>query len=471
MIAFIMDESNLSEQWNLCLKVIKDNVPEAAYNTWFLPISPKSFENGKLIIQVPSQWFYEYIEEHYIDLVSKTIYKFFGKNVQLLYDIAVDSGAKKDGTISEPSANNTILPVAKPEFNGNKAPSVLKELDSHLMPQYTFDSFVEGDSNKLPRSVAEEVAKKPADTPFNPLFIFGPSGVGKTHLVNAIGLKVKELYPEKRVLYISAHLFQVQYVDATLKNTLNDFIHFYQTIDVLIIDDIQEIAAVTKTQNTLFHIFNHLYRNNKQLIFTSDCSPVLLQGLQERLMTRFKWGMIAELEKPSIELRKSILRNKIYRDGLQFSDEVIDYIAENVTNSVRELEGIVISIMAYSTIYNRDVDLSLAEQIVQKVVRYEKKTINVDDIIRSVCRHYNLEISAIHSKTRKSEIVKARQVAMFLTKKYTDSSISKIGQLIGNKNHATVIYAFRAVTDQMEVDKSFRAEMETIEKTLENKNL
>ncbi len=463
-----MNVSNLKDLWDSCLKVIADNIPPTAYKTWFEPIIPRKFENNQLTIQVPSNFFYEILEERYIDLMSRTIRKFFGEGVNLGYMVVVDAGAKKnDGSISEQSANNTVLPTAKASKDENKSPSLVKSLESHLIPQYNFDNFVEGSSNKFSRSIAEEVAKKPAGTPFNPFFIYGPSGVGKTHLVNAIGLRIKELYPEMRVLYISAHLFKVQYMDAAASNKVPDFIHFYQTIDTLIIDDIQEIAGVEKTQNTLFHIFNHLYRNRKQLIFTSDRSPILLQGFSDRLMTRMKCGIVAELEKPTAELRKNILRRKIYRDGLQFPDDVIDFIGENVSDSVRELEGIINSIMAHSTVYNKDIDLALAKQIVKKVVRYERKTINVDDIVKTVCKHYGLELSAIHARTRKSEVVLARQVAMFLTKKYTDYSTSKIGQLIGNKNHATVIYAFRTINGQIDVDKTFRTEIEELEKSLE----
>src|SRR5574344_1138744 len=463
-----MNVSNLKDLWDSCLKVIADNIPPTAYKTWFEPIIPRKFENNQLTIQVPSNFFYEILEERYIDLMSRTIRKFFGEGVNLGYMVVVDAGAKKnDGSISEQSANNTVLPTAKASKDENKSPSLVKSLESHLIPQYNFDNFVEGSSNKFSRSIAEEVAKKPAGTPFNPFFIYGPSGVGKTHLVNAIGLRIKELYPEMRVLYISAHLFKVQYMDAAASNKVPDFIHFYQTIDTLIIDDIQEIAGVEKTQNTLFHIFNHLYRNRKQLIFTSDRSPILLQGFSDRLMTRMKCGIVAELEKPTAELRKNILRRKIYRDGLQFPDDVIDFIGENVSDSVRELEGIINSIMAHSTVYNKDIDLALAKQIVKKVVRYERKTINVDDIVKTVCKHYGLELSAIHARTRKSEVVQAREVAMYLTTTYTDYSISKIGQLIGNKNHATVIYAFRTINGQIDVDKTFRTEIEELEKSLE----
>jgi chromosomal replication initiator protein len=466
-----MTKSDLTETWNLCLQIFKDNVSDSAYNTWFLPIVPLKYEENKLVIQVPSQFCCDWLEEHYIDLLCGAIRKCFGNNTQLMYNVVVDGGEKQDGTFNEPSSNKSILPQQKPENEGNKTPSELKALDPHLISDYTFDTFVEGESNKFPRSISLEVAKKPADTPFNPLFIYGPSGVGKTHLVNAIGLKIKELHPELRVLYISAHLFQVQFVDATLNNKQNDFIHFYQTIDVLIIDDIQEIAGVTKTQNTLFHIFNHLYRNKKQLIFTSDRSPVLLTGLQERLITRLKCGIPTELERPTEELRKNILRNKLYRNGLQFPDNVIDFVAENVTDSIRELEGVINSIMAHSTVYNREIDLDMAKEIIRKIVKYEKKSINIDDILHVVCKQYGLEFSAIHTKSRKSEIVLARQVAMYLAKKYTDYSTSKIGQLIGNKNHATVIYAFRMVKEQAEVSKAFRAEIKSLEETLEGKSI
>lgn len=293
--------------------------------------------------------------------------------------------------------------------------------------------------------------------------------MGKTHLANAIGTKIKELYPDKRVLYVSAHLFQVQYTDSVRNNTTNDFINFYQSIDILIIDDIQEFAGVTKTQNTFFHIFNHLHQNGKQLILTSDRAPVLLQGMEERLITRFKWGMVAELERPTVELRKNILRNKIHRDGLQFPPEVIDYIAENVGDSVRDLEGIVISIMAHSTIYNKEIDLELTQRIVRKVVKSESKSITVDDIINVVCKHFSLDTATIHTKSRKREVVQARQIAMFLAKSYTDFSTAKIGALIGHKDHATVLHACKTIKELREVDKTFRAEIDDIQASLKSR--
>ena len=302
------------------------------------------------------------------------------------------------------------------------------------------------------------------------MFLYGPSGVGKTHLTNAIGTRIKELYPEKRVLYISAHLFQVQYTDSVRTNHFNDFINFYQTIDVLIIDDIQEFAGVTKTQNTFFHIFNHLHQNGKQLILTSDRAPVMLQGMEERLLTRFKWGLVAELEKPDKELRKNILRNKIHRDGLNIPENVINFIAENVDESVRELEGIVNSLLAQSILFKRDIDLDLAERIIRKAVRIiENKPITIEEIITKVCEHYKMDESVLHTKSRKREIVQVRQVAMYLAKKHTDTSTSKIGYLIGKRDHATVIHACKIMKDLVEVDKDMKAEIEEIEASFKTK--
>ncbi len=399
-----MSESSHVGLWNRCLEIIRDNVPESTYKTWFVPIVPLKYEDKTLIVQVPSQFFYEFLEDKFVDLLRKTLYKVIGDGTKLMYNVLVDksSGATVN---QESTTRSTAIPQSGlPRVDERKAPGLLRapavqDLDPHLNPNYNFETFIEGYSNKLSRSVAEAVAENPAKTVFNPLFLHGASGVGKTHLANAIGTRIKELYPDKRVLYVSAHLFQVQYTDSVRNNTTNDFINFYQTIDVLIIDDIQEFAGVTKTQNTFFHIFNHLHQNGKQLILTSDRAPVLLQGMEERLLTRFKWGMVAELEKPTVELRKNILRNKIHRDGLQFPSEVIDYIAENVNESVRDLEGIVISIMAHSTIYNKEIDLDLAQRIVRKVVRCETKAVTIDDIINVVCKHFDLESSAIHTKS------------------------------------------------------------------------
>ena len=467
-----MNESNHVELWNRCLDFIKDNVSESAYKTWFIPIVPLKYENKALTIQVPSQFFYEILEEKYVELLRSALYKEIGKGTQLMYRVSIDK--TNNISIDQEPSHRTILPNRNDRTTDmRETPSVLQapapqDLDPHLNLNYNFDNFIEGESNKLSRTAGETVAMNPAKTTFNPLFIYGPSGVGKTHLVNAIGAKIKELYPEMKVLYISAHLFQVQYTNSVRNNKVNDFIRFYQAIDVLILDDIQEFASLTKTQNTFFHIFNHLHLNGKQLIMTSDRPPVLLQGMEERLLTRFKWGLVAELEKPNLELRKDILREKIHRDGLVFPEEVINYIAENVGDSVRDLEGVVVSIMARSVILNKEIDLDLARYIVQKAVRHEAVPLTVENILEKVCKHFDVEPASIQTKSRKREVVQVRQIAMYLSKKYTDSSTSKIGMVVGKKDPATVLHACKMVKNLLEVDKGFRTELEEIESLLKN---
>ena len=449
--------------WNRCLEIIKDNVPESAFKTWFLPIVPLEYKEETLVLQVPTQFFYEFLEDKYIHLLKNAIYKVYGIGTKLNYKVMVVKGVP----IELPSENNTTESKPKEKKKEIPAPPAVADIDPCLKAGYNFDTFIEGESNKLSRSVAEAVALNPAKTIFNPLFFHGASGVGKTHLANAIGTKIKELYPEKRVLYVSAHLFQVQYTDSVRNNTTNDFLNFYQKIDVLIVDDIQEFAGVTRTQNTFFHIFNHLHQNGKQLILTSDRAPSMLQGIEERMLTRFKWGMVAELEKPTVELRKNILLNKIRRDGLQFPMEVVDFIAENVSDSVRDLEGIIIAILAHSTILNKNIDLDLAKRVIQRnISNIENKTITIDEIIKAVCTHFNIEADAIYTKSRKREVVQARQIAMYLAKNNTELSTAKIGAQIGGKDHATVLHACKTIKEQREVDKCLREDVDKIQASL-----
>lgn len=463
-------ESSPQVLWERCLQIIKENVTEQQYKTWFTPIICSSYEQETVTVQVPSQFVYEYLEEHYVNLLRRVLNRVFGAGTKLLYRVEAD----KTNNITvdlEASPRPVAAAAPRPVTNANKAPNVLQapmpqDLDPQLNPNYNFENFIEGISNKLPRSVGQAIAEHPKQSTFNPLFIYGPSGVGKTHLVNAIGTKIKELYPQKRVLYLSAHLFQVQYTDSVRNNTVNDFINFYQTIDVLIIDDVQEFASLTKTQNTFFHIFNHLHQNGRQLILTSDRPPIALQGMEERLLTRFKWGLLAELEKPNQELRRAILLSKIHRDGLSIPDEVVNFIAENVNDSVRDLEGIVNSLMAYSVVYNKDIDLGLAEQIVRRAVRFEKKPVTVDHILETVCGYFNVGQNEIFTKSRKQNIVQVRQIAMYLAQKYTDLSSSKIGALIGKRNHATVLHSCNLVADRLKIDKSFKQKFEDIEAIL-----
>lgn len=455
--------------WSKCLNVIRDNISEVAFNTWFAPIIPLKYEDNVLTVQVPSQFFYEYLEEKYIDLIQQALYREIGEGTILNYRVLIEA------------ENNTTVELrgeAKPIVNkptstkiSVKTPSPFDrvetaEFDSQINPKYSFNNFFEGESNRLARTAAEAVAKNPAKTAFNPLFVHGNSGVGKTHLCHAIGARVQEFYPEKKVLYLSAHLFKVQFTDARRFNTINDFINFYQGIDVLIIDDIQELSGLEKTQNTFFHIFNHLHQNNKQLVMTSDCAPTDMQGMEERLLTRFRWGLTASLERPDKELRKKILKHKVLVDGLSISDDVIDYIAENVTDNVRDLEGIIVSLMAHSIINNRDIDLNLARRVMDQNLKFERKRITVQKIQETVCDFFNIRKDLIQSASRKREIVQARQVTMYFIKKHTELSLSQIGAQVGGRNHATVVHACNTVKDLLEVDKGFRSDLEEIERML-----
>ncbi len=456
------------ELWNKCLSIIRDNISEASYNTWFAPIVAQKFENNIFVLQVPSQFFVEYIEEKYIDLLRMTLFRVAGQGTRLEYRVLIDKSSGKatqiPSTNEQPKskqastvASNYISPYHRVQ---------LPEIDPQLNPSYNFNSLIEGASNKLARTAGVSIANEPGKTIFNPLFVYGQSGVGKTHLANAIGVMTKQLNPEKRVLYVSANTFQIQYTDAVRSNSVNDFLNFYQTIDVLIIDDIQEFSGKTGTQNTFFHIFNHLHQTGKQLVLTSDRSPLVLVGLEQRLLTRFKWGLSAEIEKPDFELRKAILENKIYRDGLEISEEVIDFIAENVVDNVRDLEGVLVSLMAHSTLTDMPIDLELAEKVVGRIVTVSKRVNTVEKIRDAVCEYFSLSVDAISTKSRKREVVQARQIAMYLSKQLTKNSLSSIGMTIGQRDHATVLHACKIVTDLMDIDKGFRNSVREIEERL-----
>ncbi|MFC2657399.1 MAG: chromosomal replication initiator protein DnaA, partial [Segatella sp.] len=365
-------------------------------------------------------------------------------------------------------ADPTDAEPRKERSGANQSPSPMDvdkaaDIDTQLDPHLNFKNYVEGTSNKLARSLGLSIAEHPSQPQFNPMFIYGPSGCGKTHLINAIGLRCKQLYPEKRVLYISARLFQSQFVDANLHSSINDFIRFYQTIDMLIVDDIQEWVNATKTQDTFFHIFNHLFRNGKRILLVSDRPPVDLKGMNERLLTRFSCGLIAELEKPNVELCTDILKAKIRRDGLHIPDEVIRFIASTANGSVRDLEGVVNSLLAYSVVYNSNVDMRLAERVIKRAVKVDDNPLTVDEILDTVCNHFSVTLSAVNSKSRKHDLVIARQVTMYLAQKYTKMPASRIGRLVGNRDHSTVIHSCAQVENRLKVDSSFKEEVNSIE--------
>ena len=460
--------NNHNQLWSRCLSVIKDNISEVSFKTWFLPLVSLKYENKIFVLQVPSQFFVEYIEEKYIDLLRMTLYREVGVGTRLEYRVMID---KSSGTGTQiPSAGEQQKP--KSIVNNNSAylnpyhKPQLPEIDPQLNSAYNFSNLIEGNSNKLARTAGISIGNDPGKNIFNPLFIYGQSGVGKTHLANAIGVMTKQLHPEKRVLYVSANTFQIQYTDAVRSNTVNDFLNFYQTIEVLIVDDIQEFAGKTGTQNTFFHIFNHLHQMGKQLVLTSDRSPIVMVGLEQRLLTRFKWGLSAEIEKPDFDLRKSILQSKIYRDGLEIEDEVVDFIAEHVVDNVRDLEGVLVSLLAHSTLADLPIDVALAEKVISRIVNITKRVNTVEKIRDVVCEYFSLSVDAISTKSRKREVVQARQIAMYLSKQLTKSSLASIGNTIGQRDHATVLHACKIVNDLMDCDKNFRSSVREIEEKL-----
>ncbi|BFP39156.1 chromosomal replication initiator protein DnaA [Muricauda sp. SCSIO 64092] len=466
-----------SSVWENCLAFIQDNIQPQAFKTWFLPIKPVKLSDSALSIEVPSKFFYEWLEEHYVKLLKVALRKELGPNAKLIYLIKMENkyGNKEPFTEKIPSSNRSALipqeldvPITSknPEL---KNPFVIPgirniKIESQLNANYNFDNFLEGDSNRLARSAGMAVANKPGGTSFNPLMVFGGVGLGKTHLAHAIGVEIKDKYPEKTVLYISAEKFTQQYIESVKKNTRNDFIHFYQLIDVLIIDDVQFLSGKSGTQDVFFHIFNHLHQNGKQVILTSDKAPVDMQDIEQRLLSRFKWGLSAELQSPDYETRVSILRNKLYRDGVEMSDEIVDHVAKNIKTNIRELEGAIISLIAQASFTRKEVTLELAQQIVEKFVKNTKREVSIDYIQKVVSDYFEMDVATLQSKTRKRHIVQARQLAMFFAKKFTKASLASIGSQIGKRDHATVLHACKTVENLAETDKQFRKYKEDLNK-------
>jgi chromosomal replication initiator protein len=461
-------------RWDESLALIRKNVSEQIYNTWFKPIIFEQFDEARkmILVQVPSPFVYEYLEENFVDLMSKVLHRCFGPGIGLSYRVVTD---KEHNLSQDIEADPTDAEKRQaPRTRGNQSPTVLdvaqpQQIDSQLNPHLTFNNYIEGDSNKLPRSVGQSIAEHPNTMQFNPMFIYGPSGCGKTHLINAIGVRTCQVYPQKRVLYVSARLFQVQYTNAVLQNAVNDFIAFYQTIDMLIVDDIQEWVNAAKTQETFFHIFNHLFRNGKRIILASDRPPVDLKGMPDRLLTRFSCGLIAELEKPNTQLCIDILENKIRRDGLQIPRDVIQLIAETASGSVRDLQGVINSLMAYSIVYNCEIDMRLAERVIKRAVKIDDRPLTIDDILDKVCGHYNVTPEQVNSKSRKRDYVLARQVSMYLAQKYTKMPASRIGKLVGNRDHSTVIHSCAQIEKRLLADEMFSVEVTSIENSFKLK--
>lgn len=457
---------NVTQMWSKCLDIIRDNILPEQFAAWFEPIVPVSFNDNTLTLRVPSQYFVEMLEENYCSLLLHTFNRVFGQRIKLAY--AVKVAKEVELTMAESGESAKLKTAAKivPQALSNPfQQEQLEDIDPQLNPRYTFENYCCSSSNKLAVTVGMAIADHPEVKTYNPMFIFGSTGVGKTHLIQAIGIRIKEQNPRARVLYVSARVFESQYTSAVPKGKVNDFINFYQSIDVLLIDDIHELAGKTGTQNTFFHIFNHLHQHGKQLIMTSDRRPVDMDGMVPRLISRFKWGMTVELDKPDYDLRRNVLVKRAQQDGLVLPDDVLDFIATQVTDSVRDLEGVVVSLLAHATMLNQDITLELAQSVASNTVHVTRHQLTFEVIAETVASYYNLDTDAIFGKSRKREISDARQLVMYLAKTKTQLSSTNIGLRMA-RNHATVLHACKQVEQRLGIERKFRDEVDAIEKRL-----
>jgi chromosomal replication initiator protein len=476
-------DNSYDKIWQGCLAIIKDIVEWQHFKTWFEPIKPVALKGHILTIQVPSQFFFEYLEEHFVDLLAKTLKRQLGKEARLEYRIMVDSGNEKNkpltmdipGNSQKTFSHNEMdfpLVMNNPVKNPFVIPGLKKmQIDSQLNPAYTFDAFVEGDCNRVARRAGKAVAEKPGSTSFNPLVVYGSVGLGKSHLIQAIGNEVKRLHANKVVLYVSSEKFINQFQDHSRNNAINDFIHFYQLIDVLIIDDIQFFHRAEKTQDAFFAIFNHLHQSGKQLILSSDKSPKDLEGVQERLLSRFRWGLSTDLVMPEYETRIEILNRKMQDDGLEMPAEVVKYLAYNIQTNVRELRGALISLLAQSSLNRREIDLELAKKVLRNIIKSTAKEVTIDAIQKMVCDYFDLPYDKLLQKTRKREIVQARQITMYLSKIFTKNSLKTIGNHFGGRDHTTVIHSCQTVKDLMDTDNFFRDSVLELQQKVQSASL
>lgn len=452
--------------WKNCLEYIGDRIPHQSYTTWFDPIKPLKIEGNILTLQVPSQFFYEWLEEHYVNVLKEAISREMGSEARLEYSVVV---------VQENTKKNTFIPLKinnLTDRNGNNANGINSafindlENENSLNPTYSFDNFIEGDCNRLGRSAGYAVAKKPGITSFNPLMIYGGVGLGKTHLVQAIGNHIKHEDHTKKIIYVASEKFTNQFIDSLKNNNVQSFITHYREVDLLILDDVQFLRDKEKTQEIFFHIFNHLHQAGKQIIMTSDCAPKDLKGLQERLVSRFKWGLTADLQQPEFETRMAIIQRKIQEDGIYIPDEVIEYIAYTVDTNIRELEGVIVSLIAHASLMRVDVDLALAKKVLRNIVKEIDSEVGIDYIQKTVSEYFRVGQDDLKAKTRKKEIVIARQVAMYFSKDYTNHSLKSIGYHFGGRDHSTVIHALQSVNDMMDTDTKFRYSVDELKKKL-----
>jgi len=444
--------------WKKCLTIIKENVTLMTYNTWFLPIRPVSLNQNTLKVQLPNPFFWEWIDEHFSTIVKKTIYDVLGPDGKLSYIIADEKELKKDEIFNSTITPNTI--TSKPVET--KKPSH----ETNLNPRYKFENFIKGEGNQLARAAAGAISDNPGGTSFNPFFVYGGVGLGKTHLIQSIGNSIVEKFPEKKVIYLSSDSFTVEFVEAIQSNRVNEFSGFYRNMDVLIIDDIQFLTGKEKTQDLFFHIFNTLHQSRKQIILSSDKPPKELKGLDERLISRFQWGLSADIQPPELEMRIAILKNKAEDYGMMISTEILEYLANNITSNIRELEGSLIKLLANASLNSKEITLDLAKRTVKEIATDRKINITIDDISRIICTQLNIPENKIREKTRKKEIVLARQLAMYFAKELTKNSLKTIGLHFGGRDHSTVIHACNNVEQMRNSDPSMNDLIDSIRNKL-----
>jgi len=448
--------------WDNCLQTIRKSVPQQSFETWFRPIKPVRLNGDSLTIQVPSRVYYEILEGHFVSLLKTSIRQELGDKGRLEYQILLANkkqGKKEESGFRPPQVDPTTIanPVVIPGIKQNR-------VDPNLNPHYTFENYIEGDCNRLARSAGLAIAQKPGATSFNPLVIYGDVGLGKTHLAQAIGNEVLRRMPKKNIMYVSSEKFTNEMIQSIKNNATNEFVNFYQGIDLLIVDDIQFISNRAKTQEIFFHIFNQLHQSRKQIVLTSDRPPRDLEGIEERLISRFKWGLTADLSAPDLETRMAILEAKMSREGVNIPPDVTEYICYNIKNNIRELEGVLVSLAAQSSLNQRDIDMELAKEVIKNFVSQINQEITVEYIQKLVAEHFNVSIDKLQGQTRKRQIVVARQLSMYLAKKLTDQSLKAIGANFGGRDHSTVIYSCRTVKDLMETDSVFKDTVSELEK-------
>jgi chromosomal replication initiator protein len=444
--------------WNECLVIIKENVPFITFNTWFMPIKPVALIDNTLKIQVPNNYFVEWIDGHYNTLITKTIQQVLGEQGELVYIIRDERESKSDAPI--------IGSINRPVFIEDPPP-LRQEFDSNINPRYIFDNFVQGEGNQLARAAAYAISDKPGETSFNPLFIYGGVGLGKTHLIQAIGNRIQQNDKSKKVIYLSSDIFTVEFVEAIQTNKVNEFSNFYKGMDVLIIDDIQFLIGKEKTQDLFFHIFNTLHQSGKQIILSSDKSPKDLKGLNERLVSRFQWGLSADMQPPDFETRIAILKNKSNSYGIELSNEIIEYIAYNITSNIREMEGCLIKLLANSSLSLKEINFELVKKTVKEISSARAVNISIDYITKIVCEHLIVDENKVREKNRKKEVVLARQIAMYLSKRLTQSSLKTIGLHFGGRDHSTVIHAYNSIEKSVIENEKFKETVESLRNKIE----